>query len=974
MKKYLITLFLVAALAGHAGADSREWTGADSNDWFTNANWNPDGSPASNDNLTVNSGSPAATSAVYTSDGGSITFNNSGTSGLFLDYFYIGYPGIGTLNIKNDADVTATWSGYVGLSSGSTGTATVDGSGSTLNTNYGLHVGVWGTGTLNIKNDADVTNGYGYIGTYAGSNGTATVDGYGSTWNTNYDLYVGLAGTGTLNIKNDADVTSSYGSIGYDTGSEGTATVDGYDSTWNTSFLWVGNNGTGTLNIKNGADVTSSYSSIGTYAGSEGTVTVDSYNSTWNTGNVLYIGSCGTGTLNITNDADVTSSGGCIGTYAGSEGTANVDGYGSTWNTNYDLYVGLAGTGTLNIKNGADVTSSTGYIGDDVGSKGTVTVDGHGSTWNTNYDLHVGFYGTGTLNVSNDAQVITTGTLQIGAKGTVNLAGGKLSAANLFGAADTLNFTGGELEITTGNVDISAISPLGSYLSMTSGQVLDVQNGTTTVTSGSALSVNNGKVYSYELQNDGDLSIGSGGQVYTYDGLTNSSSMNMSGGTISEGKVTNDFGAHFNAGGTVNAALDNYGSIELNGILTVGGAMDNYGSVNISTSETLRQNVGLDNYGTINLTGGSITGSGVIVNYGIIRGGSAIGSQITNDGGLIHANGSSTLLIKNMSGNINGGEMRVDNGAGINVLSPLYNTGTIALNGSNATFSGGTISNTGTILGQGRVSNQVNNDGTIRASAGTLTLAGSSLTNSGTGRIEVLNNSTVFITQGLTENWGSIALQGGSFDNANHSITNNGSITGYGTFRSGGLTNEGHIGVGYGDLEVIGTVQHNGTCDIQGGSTAVFFNDVSGSGSFGGTGTAMFLGNLSPGSSPGIMSFQTNVILGSGSKLIMELGGLVAGNEYDVLDVAGRLILDGILDIRLINPFIPKAGNIFDILDFNPANLFGTFDTIKLPTLPAGLVWNTSSLYTVGEIGVVPEPATICLLGLGALNLIRRKK
>jgi hypothetical protein len=326
-----------------------------------------------------------------------------------------------------------------------------------------------------------------------------------------------------------------------------------------------------------------------------------------------------------------------------------------------------------------------------------------------------------------------------------------------------------------------------------------------------------------------------------------------------------------------------------------------------------------------------------------------------------------------MKANTNGGEMKVDDGAGINVLSTLYNDSTIILNGSNATFSGGTIFNEGTILGQGRVSNSVDNDGTVRASGGTLTLTGFNFTNHPTGRIEALNDSTVFVTQGLNNNEGTITLQGGSFDNANHSITNSGSITGYGTFRSGELYNIGHIGVGYGDLEVIGTVINDGTCDIQGGSTAVFFNDVSGEGSFGGTGTAMFLGALSPGSSPGVMSFETNVILGSGSTLIMELAGLVAGDEYDVLDVAGNFVLDGILDIELINHFVPQSGNIFDILNFDPAKLFGAFDTINLPTLPAGLAWDTSSLYTIGEIDVIPEPTTIAILSLGGLVLFRRK-
>lgn len=876
----LMVLILVVALAGQAAAATRTWTGATDNDWYTTTNWNPNGSPVSSDDLTVDSGSPATTSSVWASNGGSITFNTLSASGSF-EYLSIGNDGVGTLDIGNGADITSTTS---------------------------------------------------YVGYNNGSMGTATVNGSGSTWNTGiYSIFTGYYGTGTLNITNGAGVTNSTAWIGYASGSTGNVTVDGFDSTWDTAGL--------------------------------------------------YVGSTGTGTLNITNGADVTSDSGYVGSNTGSVGTVTLDGSGSTWDTGIStLNVGYYGTGTFNITNGADVTSGTGNIGFQAGSEGTVTVDGYSSTWNTGlYSIYVGTNdnATATLNVSNDAQVTTTNYLVIGAKGTVNLSGGKLSAGNLTGPADSLNFTGGELEITTGDVTISGSDPLGSYLSMGSGQILDVA-GSTTVKAASTLNVNSGMVTTgTTLQNDGYLSLGNGGSITTATGLTNSSYMNMSGGTIGgAGKLTNDYGASCSAKGTVNTALDNYGTIDLDDVLTVAGAMDNYGSVYIYTSEMLRQNGGLDNYGTVDLDGGSIAGSGTVTNYagGIIRGGSAIGSQLTNNGGLIHADGYSTLLISDMTGgNINGGEMRVDNDAGINVLTPFSNAGTVVLNGSDATFSGGTITNTGTISGQGWVSNSVTNSGTVRSSGGKLTLAGSGFTNNGTGRIEASEGFTVFVTQGLANNQGDITLLGGVFDNGNQTIENTGSITGYGTFRSDGLTNTNHIGIGLGDFEIIGAVVNNGNVYIESNSTAVFYDDVSGSGTFGGTGTAMFLGALSPGSSPGAMSFEGSVVLSSASTLEMELGGMLPGN-YDVIDVAGDLALDGILDVVLIDGFEPDIGNIFDILDFNPANLLGTFDTINLPELSGMLAWDTSPLYTIGQISVVPEPATVALLGLGALGLLHRRK
>ena len=62
----------------------------------------------------------------------------------------------------------------------------------------------------------------------------------------------------------------------------------------------------------------------------------------------------------------------------------------------------------------------------------------------------------------------------------------------------------------------------------------------------------------------------------------------------------------------------------------------------------------------------------------------------------------------------------------------------------------------------------------------------------------------------------------------------------------------------------------------------------------------------------------------------------------------------------------------FNILDFG--SIAGTFDNMTLPDI-GGLIWNTADLYVGGTITAVPEPATICLLALGGLAaLVRRRK
>ena len=65
--------------------------------------------------------------------------------------------------------------------------------------------------------------------------------------------------------------------------------------------------------------------------------------------------------------------------------------------------------------------------------------------------------------------------------------------------------------------------------------------------------------------------------------------------------------------------------------------------------------------------------------------------------------------------------------------------------------------------------------------------------------------------------------------------------------------------------------------------------------------------------------------------------------------------------------FQPAPGTSFDVLNF--AAVQGEFDQIVLPALGSGLAWDVSALYHEGTLSVVPEPATLALLG-GALVLI----
>ncbi len=191
---------------------------------------------------------------------GHIAFESDSTSTVNVDgagstwtngkYFYVGRSGNGTMNITRGGAVSNV-NGHIGMSSGSTGTVNVDGSGSTWTNSGSVIVGYIGNGTLEITDGGVVSNyDYGRIASGADSTGTVTVDGSGSTWINSRELQVGLYGDATLNITNGGTVSSPYAYIGERSGSTGAVTVDGSGSTWtNDGNLFVGSGGNGTLEI-----------------------------------------------------------------------------------------------------------------------------------------------------------------------------------------------------------------------------------------------------------------------------------------------------------------------------------------------------------------------------------------------------------------------------------------------------------------------------------------------------------------------------------------------------------------------------------------------------------------------------------------------------------------------------------------------------------------------------------------------------
>ncbi|MDZ4658959.1 MAG: hypothetical protein SH868_15390 [Bythopirellula sp.] len=800
---------------------------------------------------------------------------------------------------------------YIALGAGSSGVYNL--SGGALNANLSTVVGSGGTGTFNHSGGTHtlITEAIGgalLVGYLGGSNGTYNLSGTGQLIADKNEI-IGVDGVGQFFQTGGANTVS--GSfvlhLGLNSGSQGTYNLSAGSLVVN-NHQFIGYAGVGQFNQSGGSNtvpnliIADQVTGQGAYAISGGTLTV---------GSNAQVGVLGTASMNITGTGSVNIAGDL-----GINNSSNVTLNGGTlrFNTITNPTRLIFQSGTLQLSGnrdlgfdaitnqffGTNTTIPSGkrlvVEGDTTLYAGNATINGGGLT--SLGMLRVGYADSAgaTLNITNGATV-TSGYTRVGEGAFGDNSTLVPGVVNVSGSGSTWNSA--FLEI--GRNGRGALNITGGATVASTGVVMGFSNiggdssYDTLVVSGPGSSLTSGNDLYVGYNDEASVTIENGGSVYVFDELylAYDARVTIDGGTLRFNNFTRlDNGNPEDLG----KFIYNAGTIQFGGNRNIGGdavLQELYG-----VAPVIPLGKGLTVEGAATLTkplkidGGTFKTNGLSVGAG--------GSLLFQSGALEISGGSITGLAQlNIPTN---GEFRAVGNHTVRVAGAV----------------GSTITPTGLlILGDFNAVNGFYTNGTVNVGANTLALTDANdavfdsaalvtLGGSGPGQLDALN--------GLTLNFG-------------------GNITGYGEVYTSNaiftpLINNGHI-TGASAAQRItlpGYVKGVGT-----------FDNVN------------FTGTFAPGLSPTSLVVG-NVGFSNSSLLVMELGGTSPGSGYDQILSSGALGFDGTLQLALINGFAPAAGQSFNLFDW--ANVSGTFDSLTLPTLGAGLSWDTSQLYSAGLLSV----------------------
>ncbi len=743
----------------------------------------------------------------------------------------------GTMNVVNTLKIWDTGTSAVNLSGGLLSVGTLDTSGSPSRFLNG-----WTGGTLVVTNNDGngfSINSTGPLGNNLSLSGTMALillNNYETIGGTTNGTLTQTGGSHTI-AHNGLLLGSNGGTAVYNLSGSGSLSVSNGENLGDNNCYCLFNQ-TGGTNASSDMYMASLDGSISIYnLGASGTLMIN---------NVEGVGALGIGTFNQTGGANSTSF--LILPVGQGTGVYNLGGTGIL-TANVER-LGLQGYGTFNQTAGTNTVYHDLQLGITAVGSGHYTLNGPSALFAVNGSVYVGGSdtapgGLGVINVQAGAMTVVN-TLKIWdtLNTAVNLSGGSLSvnALDTSGFPYHFNWTGGTFNITGPNgLSISSAGPLGATLVLSPPMTLGVTN-TLNIPAGSDLELNGGSL------NFGSLAF-SGGTIGGTGSFINNTLLSGNG-FIATANVTN------------NSQLTQSG-----GDLTLSSStsLTNAGTMTLAPGLQLQlTGATLANHGVIYLNSANINGSAQVNNFSdaLLSGPGNINVAFTNAG---------TLLVPD----------------GITKVGSFTNTGVIELAANAATLaSPGTITNSATIQGHGKISAPITNNATIEALTGTLVLTGP-VTNSGILRS---GPSTKILFQGASNfstNAGLISLIGGTVDTGGQPLNNTGQISGFGVLATGGLTNNNIMTLTGGTTTINGPVTNaSGKTLLIKNDPALFTGPVTNNGTIKTTNTIVtFTSNYTGNayiSDPSTNIFSANVTIIPGGSMTGALGDqfiLTGGNS-----------------------------------------------------------------------------------------------
>ncbi|MBI3880709.1 MAG: autotransporter-associated beta strand repeat-containing protein, partial [Verrucomicrobia bacterium] len=530
--------------------------------------------------------------------------------------------------------------------------------------------------------------------------------------------------------------------------------------------------------------------------------------------------------------------------------------------------------------------------------------------------------GTVTLTANNTytgSTIITAGILSISADANLGVASGLPTPASVV-------INGGTLQVT-------ADATLNANRGVAVGPAAGAGTGTVEVAAGKTLVIagvvaNNGagsgtlakigtgtnvllgaNTYGSTVISAGTVQVGNGGTAGTLGTgdvtdnaaliFSRSDSNNVANNISGTGSLT-----QVGAGTTVLLGTNTYGNTVIsagtlqvgnggtNGTLGTGSVLDNAALVinrsdvlnltgDISGTGSLTQNGG----GTTVLLGANTYGS-TFINSGIVQvgnGGTAgtLGTGGVTDNSVLVFNRSDS---NNVANNISGSGALFQNGGGTTALlgantygSTFINFGTLQVGtgGTAGTLGTGDVTDLAALVFNRSDSNNVANN----------ISGGGSITQNGSGVTTFLGTNT--LTGLLTLNAGTAQVTAPGTFTALSSLTVNAA-----TLR---LTSNATVTATNVLIATNGTLAGNGAI----------------------IGNVTNLGTISAGASPGSLTINGNLNLASTANMTFELGGLIATNDYDVVNVTNFVQFAGNLSLKLINGWTPGATDTYTLMTYN---------------------------------------------------------